>query len=336
MSGTIPSEEATVAKIITPPQAEPILEVARELLPPGMELIVVDPGKPEFYDKAVDAEYYLGSPRTGIGNEFFRAAPKLKLVQLTSAGYDRVDLEAARKAKVPVANNGGANSIAVSEHAVMLMLAVYKKLVYHHLNVVSGTWRAADFGSIRTYELEGKRLGIVGLGNIGKKVARRVQGFEMDVRYYDVVRLTADQEDALGVRFALFNELLRTSDVVTLHVPLNDVTRKMISAAQLARMKKTAILINTCRGPVVDEDALYEALKSGTIAGAGLDVMVEEPPKKNHPLFTLPNVTLTPHSAGPTWDNYERAYRNGFDNIQRVESGQEPLWVLPELRNIDR
>jgi phosphoglycerate dehydrogenase-like enzyme len=325
-----------VTKIITPPQPEPILQTARELLPPGMDLVVVDPGKPEFYDQAADAEYYLGSPRTGIGNEFFRAAPKLKLVQLTSAGYDRVDLEAARKAKVPVANNGGANSIAVAEHAVMLMLAVYKKLVYHHLNVVSGTWRAADFAAVRTYELEGKRLGIVGLGNIGKKVARRVQGFEMDVRYYDVVRLTADQEDALGVRFALFNELLRTSDVVTLHVPLNDVTRKMMSTAQLARMKKTAILINTCRGPVVDEDALHQVLTSGTIAGAGLDVMVEEPPKKNHPLLTLPNVTLTPHSAGPTWDNYERAYRNGFDNIQRVESGQDPLWVLPELRNIDR
>jgi phosphoglycerate dehydrogenase-like enzyme len=325
-----------VTKILTPPQAEPIMQIARELLPPGMELVVADPGKPEFYDKAAGADYYLGSPRTGIGNEFFRAAPKLKLVQLTSAGYDRVDLEAARKAKVPVANNGGANSIAVAEHAVMLMLAVYKKLVYHHLNVVSGTWRAADFASVRTYELEGKRLGIVGLGNIGKKVARRVQGFEMDVRYYDIVRLTADQEDALGVRFALFNELLRTSDVVTLHVPLNDVTRKMMSTAQLARMKKTAILINTCRGPVVDEDALHQALTSGTIAGAGLDVMVEEPPKKNHPLFSLPNVTLTPHSAGPTWDNYERAYRNGFDNIQRVESGQDPLWVLPELRNIDR
>jgi phosphoglycerate dehydrogenase-like enzyme len=323
-----------VTKIITPPQAEPILEVARELLPPGMELIVVDPAKPEFYDQAGDADYYLGSPRTGIGNEFFRAAPKLKLVQLTSAGYDRVDLEAARKAKVPVANNGGANSVAVSEHAVMLMLAVLKKLVYHHLNVVNGTWRASDFASIRTYELEGKRLGIVGLGNIGKKVARRVRGFEMDVRYYDVVRLSADQEDALGVRFALFAELLRTSDIVTLHVPLNDVTRKMMSTKQFALMKRTAILINTCRGPVVDEDALHQALVSGTIAAAGLDVMVEEPPRKNHPLFALPNVTLTPHSAGPTWDNWARAYRNGFDNIQRMEAGQAPLWVVPELKSL--
>ena len=323
-----------MTKIITPPQSGPVMDIARELLPPGMELVVVDPGKPEFYDAAADADYYLGSPRGGIGNEFFRAAPKLKLVQLTSAGYDRVDVEAARKAKVPVANNGGANSVAVAEHAVMLMLAVLKKLVYHHLNVVSGTWRASDFAAVRTYEVEGKRLGIVGLGNIGKKVARRVQGFDMDVRYYDILRLTEDQEDALGVRFALFNELLRTSDVVTLHVPLNDVTRKMMSTAQFAMMKKTAILINTCRGPVVDEDALHQALTAGTIAGAGLDVMVEEPPKKNHPLFSLPNVTFSPHSAGPTWDNFTKAYRNGFDNIQRVESGRSPFWVVPELRDM--
>jgi phosphoglycerate dehydrogenase-like enzyme len=323
-----------VTRILTPPQAAPVMEIARDLLPPGMELVVADPRTPEFYDAAADAEYYLGSPRHGIGNEFFRAAPRLKLVQLTSAGYDRVDIDAARKAKVPVANNGGANSVAVAEHAVMLMLAVLKKLVYHHTNVVAGTWRASDFAAIRTYELEGKRLGIVGLGNIGKKVARRVHGFDMDVRYYDILRLTGDQEDALGVRFALFTELLRTSDVVTLHVPLNDVTRNMISTRELAMMKPSAILINTCRGPVVDEDALHQALTSGTIAAAGLDVMVEEPPKPNHPLLSLPNVTLTPHSAGPTWDNWTKAYRNGFDNIQRVESGRAPFWVVPELQSL--
>jgi len=112
----------------------------------------------------------------------------------------------------------------------------------------------------------------------------------------------------------LFTELLRTPDVVTLHVPLNDVTRGMMSTRALAMMKRSAILVNTCRG-------------------AGLDVMVEEPPKKNHPLFSLPNVTLTPHSAGPTWDNWAKAYRNGFDNIQRVEAGRAPSWVLPELRS---
>jgi phosphoglycerate dehydrogenase-like enzyme len=323
-----------VAKILTPPQPAPIMEIAQELLPPGMELVVVDPGKPEFYDVAGDADYYLGSPRAGIGNEFFRAAPKLKLVQLTSAGYDRVDIEAARKVRVPVSNNGGANSVAVAEHAVMLMLAVLKKLVWHHNNVAAGKWRVGDAVATRTYEVEGKRLGIIGLGNIGKKVARRVQGFDMDVRYYDVLRLSEDQEDTLGVRYALLTEILRTSDIVTLHVPLTDVTRKMMSTKQFAMMKRSAILINTCRGPVVDEDALHQALTSGTIAAAGLDVMVEEPPKQNHPLFSLPNVTLTPHSAGPTWDNWTKAYRNGFDNILRMESGQAPLWVVPELRNL--
>ena len=324
-----------MAKILTPTQPAHIMEIARDLLPPGMELIVAEPGKPEFYDAASDADYYLGSPRMGVGNEFFRAAPKLKLVQLTSAGYDRVDIEAARKARVPVANNGGANSVAVAEHAVMLMLAVLKRLVANHNEVVAGKWRTPAFAASRLYEVEGKRLGIVGLGNIGKKVARRVRGFDMDVRYYDIVRLSGDQEDALGVKFALFPELLRTSDVVTLHVPLNDVTRKMMSTRQFSSMKPTAILINTCRGPVVDEDALHQALTSGTIAAAGLDVMVQEPPAANHPLFSLPNVTLTPHSAGPTWDNWTKAYRNGFDNIERVESGRAPLWVVPELLTAD-
>ena len=192
-----------MTKILTPPQPAPIMDIARELLPPGMELVVVDPSKPEFYDTAADAEYYLGSPRTGIGNEFFRAAPKLKLVQLTSAGYDRVDIEAARKARVPVANNGGANSVAGRRarrhaHARRAQEARVPPQQRRRRQVA----RRATSPSIRTYEVEGKRLGIIGLGNIGKKVARRVQGFDMDVRYYDILRLTEDQEDALGVRFA--------------------------------------------------------------------------------------------------------------------------------------
>src|SRR6266700_8049953 len=135
--------------LVGPQQDDSILDIARSLTPPGFELVVADVGTPAFYEAAAEAEYYLGFARQ-MGGEFFRAMPKLRLVQLTSAGYDRVDIEAARKAKVPVANNGGANSVAVAEHAVMLMLAVLKKLVYHHLNVVSGTWRASDFASIRT------------------------------------------------------------------------------------------------------------------------------------------------------------------------------------------
>jgi phosphoglycerate dehydrogenase-like enzyme len=324
--------DVSVAKILLGPKLpESILDIARSLTPAGFELAVADQGTPQFYEAAADAEYYLGSPRA-MGGEFFRAAPKLRLVQLTSAGYDRVDIEAARKAKVPVANNGGANAIAVAEHTIMLILAVLKKLVWHHNNVVAGKWLVGSFAQTPIYELAGRTLGIVGLGNIGKKVARRAAAFDMAVQYYDVLRLTEDQEDGLGVRFVLFEELLRTSDVVSLHVPLNDTTRTLIGARQLALMRPGTALINTCRGPVVDEQALHDALVSGKIAGAGLDVMVEEPPAPAHPLFSLPNVTLTPHSAGPTWENWTARFRNGFDNIQRVASGGRPRWVIPELR----
>jgi phosphoglycerate dehydrogenase-like enzyme len=171
----------------------------------------------------------------------------------------------------------------------------------------------------------------VGLGNIGKKVARRAAAFDMTVQYYDIARLTEAEEDALGVRFVLLPELLRSSDVVSLHVPLDDSTRHLMGAAQFAQMKPGAILINTCRGPVVDEAALYTALTQGQVAAAGLDVLVDEPPAKDHPLFHLPNVTLTPHSAGPTWENWTARFRNGFDNIQRVAAGRAPKWVIPEL-----
>jgi phosphoglycerate dehydrogenase-like enzyme len=320
--------------LVAPKMPAAMVDLARSMMPAGYDIEVAEHGTPEFYAAAENAEYYLGFPRAGMGGEFFRSAPKLRLVQLISAGYDRIDVEAARKAGVPVSNNGGANSVAVSEHTIMLMLAVTKRLVYHHNNVVAGKWRVGDLSDVRVYELAGRRLGIVGLGNIGKKVARRAQAFDMDVRYYDVVRLTEDQEDALGVRFMLFNELLQTSDIVTLHVPLNETTRKMMGAREFATMKPTAFFINTCRGPVVDETALQHALTSKQIVAAGLDVMVEEPPSPNHPLFSLPNVTLTPHTAGPTWENWTKAFRNAFDNIQRVAAGGKPMWVVPELRDL--
>ena len=316
--------------LLSPIQAPAILDIAKSLTPAGFDLVIANPGTPEFYQATADAEYFLGSTRQ-MGGEFFRSAPKLRLVQLTSAGYDRVDVEAARKAGVPVSNNGGANAIAVAEHTLMLMLAVLKRVVRFHNDVIAGNWRAADSPETRVYELAGRTLGIVGLGNIGKKVARRAAAFDMKIQYYDIARLNEDQEDALGARFVLFEELLRTSDVLSLHVPLTDGTRRMLGPREFALMKPGAILVNTCRGPVVDEDALHRALTQKQIAGAGLDVFVEEPPAPNHPLFALPNVTLSPHSAGPTWENWTARFRNGFDNIQRVAAGDRPRWVIPEL-----
>jgi len=318
--------------VFCPPLPKSIMELARDMVPAGFDLIPVERDAPEFAKAIADAEYFMGFTRGGMGTEFYKSAPKLKLIQLISAGYDRLDIEAARQARVPVANNGGANSVAVAEHTLMLILSVYKRLAWMHNNVVAGKWRVGDLGEQRVYEFAGKTLGIVGLGTIGKKVARRAKGFDVQILYYDIVRLTEDQEDALGVRFALLPELLRTADVVSLHVPLYDATRNMMGAREFATMKDSAILINTCRGPVVDEEALYQALTTGQIAGAGLDVMVEEPPKTDHSLFALDNAIITPHMAGPTRENWTKAFRNGFDNIQRVAAGRPPMWVIPELR----
>ncbi len=161
---------------------------------------------------------------------------------------------------------------------ILLMLAVCRRIVWQHANVSAGRWRGNNVEDVKLFELKGRTLGIVGLGSIGKKTARMAQAFGMTVQYYDVTRLSEERADDLGVRFALLDELLKTSDIVSLHVPLLAETRHMMGAAQFKLMKKTAYLINTCRGPVVDEPALIEALSDGTIAGAGLDVFDKEPP----------------------------------------------------------
>jgi len=304
-------------------------EGTRAMTPPGFDLVVAGAGTPEYKAAIADAEYLVGFVDSLIKEDLYKSAPKLKLIQLLSAGYDRADLGAARKYKVPVANNGGANSVAVSEHALMLMLAVSRQLIRQHANVSGGRWRGNKAPPI--HELMRRTLGIVGLGTIGKKTARLAKAFGMTVNYYDVARLTEAEEDALGVRFRLFRELLHTSDVVSLHVPLNDTTRGLVGAAELALMKPGAILVNTSRGPVVDEAALYDALTSNKLFGAGLDVFAEEPPPPNHPFFSLDNVVLTAHLAGPTQESSVSRLRNGFDNCERVARGETPLWVIPEL-----
>ncbi len=321
-----------VAKIVLAENPLNEVDIARELVPPSLEMVVARPGSAEFKAALADADCVVGFGDRSMDDAFYKAAPKLKLVQLLSAGYDRCDVEAARRAGVPICNNGGANSTAVAEHAIMLMLAVAKRLVWQHANVSAGRWRGNAAEDVRLYELRGRTLGIVGLGTIGTKVARLARVFGMDVQYYDIRRLTEDQADALGVRFALLDEVLRSSDIVSLHVPLTRETRHMIGAAQLRQMKPSAYLINTCRGPVVDEPALIEALAAGTIAGAGLDVFDQEPPPSDNPLFGLPNVTLTAHFAGPTWDNQYTRFRNAFDNCQRVIRGERPLWIIPDLQ----
>jgi phosphoglycerate dehydrogenase-like enzyme len=309
------------------------MSIARELLTPALDAVMARHGSPEFNAALADADCLVGFGDGSMDDDFYKRAPKLKLVQLLSAGYDRIDIEAARRARVPVCNNGGANSTAVSEHAIMLMLAVSRSLIWQHGNVSGGRWRGNNASEVKLYEMYGKTLGIVGLGTIGRKTARLARAFGMRVQYYDVVRLSEEHAEQIGVRFALLEELLKTSDIVSLHVPLLAETRHMINAERLKMMKSSAYLINTCRGPVVDEPALIEALTNGTIAGAGLDVFDQEPPPPNNPLFSLSNVVLTAHFAGPTWDTQYSRFRNAFDNCQRVLRGDKPLWIIPELQS---
>lgn len=317
------------AKIVFVTQGLVDDDVVREMTPDGFDLTIARPRTPEFSDAIAGAGYLVGFADMLANDELFAMAPNLRLIQLMSAGYDRADLDAVRKAGVPMANNGGANSVAVSEHAVLLMLAVSRDLIRQHANVAAGRWRGNSTPSL--HELRNKVLGIVGLGTIGKKTARLAQAFGMTVHYYDIARLAEDAEDALNVRFRLYRELLRTSDVVSFHVPLNESTRGMLGAEELALMKPEAILVNTARGPVVDEAALIEVLSSGALAGAGLDVYEQEPPEADNPLLALDNVILTAHMAGPTRESQIARLRNCFDNVQRVERGEDPLWVAPEL-----
>jgi phosphoglycerate dehydrogenase-like enzyme len=280
-----------------------------------------------------DAEYLLGFPRF-LPDEAYTDATRLKLVQVLSAGYDFVNIAGARKARVPICSNGGANSVAVAEHAVMLMLAVYRKLIAFHQNVAAGRWNQGIPRTVDIFELEGKTVGLVGLGNIGRQVARRVKAFDASVIYYDPARPSPVEEVRLGIQYVSLNTLLETADIVSLHVPLNEHTRKMINGEALRRMKPKAILINTCRGEIVEEPALIQALRERRILGAGLDTQWSERPDPGNPLLALPNVTMTPHSAGPTVDSFRKRFHNGYANIERMAAGQQPLWVIPEMRDL--
>jgi len=305
------------------------LSMVDDLAPKGYEIVKALHNSPEQKAALPGTHYFVGFIQQYVTPQLYKDAPHLKLVQMLSAGYDRADLGAARASGVPLCANGGANSVAVSEHAMLLMLAVSRRLITQHTNVTAGRWHGNSPPTV--HEVRNRVLGIIGLGTIGKKVAKLALAFGMTVHYYDIARLKEEEEDALGVRFRLLPEILRHSDIVSLHVPLNDSTRHMIGKDELAAMKKSAIIVNTSRGPVIDEKAMIAALSSGNLFGAGLDVFDEEPTPPDNPLLKLDNVVLTAHLAGPTFESNITRLRNGFDNVQRVARGEPALWVVPEL-----
>jgi phosphoglycerate dehydrogenase-like enzyme len=308
------------------------LEVLRQLAPAGLEVTVVERNGDDFAQVLRDTEYLVGYADKEMDDAFYENAKSLKIIQLISAGYDKANIEAAERAGVAICNNGGANSGPVAEHTLMFMLALARQLMRQHDDVKSGRWKRGSIAK-EVFPLEGRTLGIVGLGTIGKKTARFARAFGMNVNYYDIVRLSEEAEVQMGIRFRLLDEILSTSDFVSAHVPFTPRTVRMFGKDQFARMKKSAFFVNTARGEIVDESALVEALRNGTIAGAALDVFEQEPPSTESPLFKMKNVVVSPHLAGPIWDTQHQKFRNAFDNIQRVDRGEVPLWLIPELRH---
>jgi phosphoglycerate dehydrogenase-like enzyme len=316
---------------LSPPPDEDVLAIGRELLPEGFELEVLS--RAELLAKLPEIEFLLSMGPGALDDAALASAKRLKLIQLMSAGYDTFNIAGARKAGIPVSTNGGANAISVAEHAIMFFLALLRQLRQLDATVRAGEWRGGPGRRIRIHEIWSQTVGIIGLGKIGQEVAHRLTPFAPKaIVYYDPRRLPPEREAALGVKYLPFDELVRTADLITVHVPLSDQTHHLIDARALSLMKPNALVVNTARGGLIDEAALAEALRAGTIAGAGLDVFASEPPPKDHPLFGFENVLLTPHLAGPTWESYPRRFQNGFANIARVARGEAPDWVIPELQ----
>ena len=307
-----------------------IVDVVTGYNPEGWTTEVVYSDTPLEDQKAgvSDADFIMVY-RAQLHDDVLRAATRARIVQVLSAGYDSMNLRLMRELEVPCCNNGGANSWAVSDHAVLLMLAIYKQLLAAESATRDGRW-GEPIDGFNTFELADKLVGILGLGNIGRQVAKRVQGFDAKVQYFDMFPQTPERESELGVMRVGLSELFRTSDIVTCHTPLTPDTFHIVSRELIGAMKSTAVLINTSRGPVVDEAALIEALQQGRIAGAGLDVFEREPVDPNNPLLKMENVVVTPHSAGTTWNTWFRRAEFAYRNMKGVWDGEPPMAVAQD------
>ena len=319
--------------VFSPAISQAAWEIGKALLPAGFTIELLAPDPEGRAAQLQEADFLMGFLRgMPLKPDDYPHLRNVKLIQLLSAGYDNVDLKRLKQSGIPLANNGGANSYAVAEHAILLMLAVYRRLPALDRLVRAGEWKSSKLGEEQEHELAGKTVGIVGCGMIGRTLARRLSGYEVNLLYYDAVRLSPTDETALNVSYRPLDALLRESDVVTLHAPYNTSTHHLICDRTIALMKRDATLINTARGELVEDDALYRALRDGRLWAAGLDAFTPEPPDPKNPLLTLPNVVLSPHAAGPTWESWPKRFGNAYANIERVARGEPPLWVVPELR----
>lgn len=248
--------------------------------------------------------------------ELLRRLPDLRLISLCAIGTDGIDLDAARALGIRVCNQGAGTAPIVAEHEFALMLAAAKRLAFHTAQLRAGRWDPGEHLTLR-----GKALGVVGTGNTGAAMAALARAIGMDVIAW-TFHPSEERARSLGVRYVELDELLRTADVVSLHVALTPETRHLIGAREIALMKRGAILVNGARGAVVDTGALVAALRAGLIGGAGLDVFEEEPLPRGHPVLDLDNVVLTPHNADATPEGMELLNSVAVENVLAFLEGR--------------
>ena len=262
-----------------------------------------------------------------IDKELLENAKNLKIIAQYAVGYDNIDLDACTSKGIYVTNTPGVLTDATADHTMALMLAIARRIVESDTYIRTGKWEESNTGWHPTMflgvELTGKTLGIIGFGRIGVAVARRARAFGMKIVYYSRQRKT-ELEKELDATYLQLDDLLKVSDIVSIHVSLNDKTKNLIGARELRLMKTTALLINTSRGAVLDEEALYDALKDGIIAGAALDVFRQEPTPKTNKLLSLKNIVVTPHTGSATYKTRTKMAEIVSENLIAFFSGKIP------------
>ena len=303
--------------------APAVREVVRRTAPPELELRFASTYDQGEQMALVEHAEFLLPGFAPVSESMLRHAQKVRMVQKWGIGTDSIDVAAMRRMGIPLMIAAGSNAAPVAELAIALMLAVYRRLPYVNRAMRQGLWPTPELRET-CFQIAGKTVGLVGFGNIGRMLARRLRGFDAHLVYFDARRADPETERSLGARYAPFEEVLAHSDILSLHAPLNAETTRMINARSITSMKDGAVLINTARGGLVDETALYEALASGKLRGAGLDAFDPEPPAADNPLLSLDQVVVTPHAGGGVFDNVEHVARHTLGNIVRFLRG-EPL-----------
>lgn len=323
--------------------AKPKVFVTRKLAQEALDLISretqmevwpgeLPPEREALLDKVRDADGLLSLLTDSIDAELMDAAPNLKVISNYAVGYDNVDLGEATKRNIVVGNTPGVLTETTADMAFALLMASARRLAEGHEYTLKGRWRTWSPMVLLGQDIHGAALGIVGLGRIGAEMAKRARGFNMRVLYHDPHRKSGRIEKELGAQFVPeLSDLLSAADFISIHVPLTPSTNGLIGAAEFDMMKKNAVLINTSRGGIVDQKALYEALKSGRIFAAGLDVTAVEPIPQDDPLLTLKNVIITPHIASASVKTRTKMAMMAAENLLAGLKGElPPNCVNPE------